>query len=1019
MLRKSKHLVVYLSILTSFLTASVFAQTTAQLVGTVTTDGAALPGVTVTITSPQMQGSRTATTLDTGGYAFQGIPPGEYTVKFELSGMNTVTRSAKIGLGQTGRADADLKVAAVAEAITVTASAPTVLETTQVTSNLTHAEVEALPIRRNQVETALMAPGVNTNTPSINQFQISGSPGYDNLVLVNGVVVSENIRSQARPLYVEDAVQETTIMTGAISAEYGRFTGGVVNSITKSGGNSFSGSYRDNLSNPEWSAATPAGEARPDKINQIHEGTLGGFIMRDRLWFFGAARKAKTDLPQSTTAIAAGTSPVSPASTATSFAILFDTKRYEGKLTAQLTPSHSLVASYFKIDAISENNFFTSAPIYDLESLTDRSDPESLLSAHYNGILSTNLLVEGQYSQRKQAFASNGSKFTDLVRGTLLIDRSNNVRFNSPTFCGVCDTESRNNKEYLVKTSYFLGTKSLGTHNMIAGVDRFEEARYANNFQSGSNFRIFVTRVQHNNGQIYPVITPSNGSAGSFIRWTPIFVDANASDLTTDSAFFNDKWDLNDHFTFSVGARWDKNDAVDGNGNVVSKDSRITPRIGAFYDPQGNGRHRVSATYGQYASHIVENAASQNASAGQPATIDFAYKGPSFNTTALDTPMATVIEQMFAYFNNTQGGAANTAASNLRSGGALSFPGFAAYFPTDLRTPTVDEWTLGYAIQLAPRAYMKLDLINRDWHGFYAANVTTQTRKVSTETLSNGSTFSIPLDMLEIVNSDNIHRKYQGLQMQGRWAPSRYQLGFNYTLSKLRGNAEVESSASGPGAVINYGSYYPEFLGYDNHHPDGYLQGDQRHRVRAWAGMDIPIPAALGTLNATLLHNYDSGFALSYVGTIDATGYTGAPTVSGYNRSVPTAQASYFFSPRGAIHLPNVQSTDIAIRWARHVSRFELFAQGDVLNVLNRHDVGFNANGNASVLSSINTTVRTAISATARDFVTNAALQRFNPYTETPVAGVNYSVDPNFGKALNNNAYQTPRTVRASVGIRF
>jgi hypothetical protein len=133
---------------------SVFGQTTAQIAGTVTTDGVPLPGVTVTITSPQMQGSRTATTLDTGGYTFQGVPPGEYSVKFELSGMSELTKKATVGLGQTARADADLKVSAVAEAITVTASAPTVMETTQVTTNMTHAEVEALPIRRNQLESS-------------------------------------------------------------------------------------------------------------------------------------------------------------------------------------------------------------------------------------------------------------------------------------------------------------------------------------------------------------------------------------------------------------------------------------------------------------------------------------------------------------------------------------------------------------------------------------------------------------------------------------------------------------------------------------------------------------------------------------------------------------------------------------------------------------------------------------------------------------------------------------------------
>ena len=70
---------------------------------------------------------------------------------------------------------------------------------------------------------------------------------YENLFLVNGVTVNENLRGQAHDLYIEDAIQETTIATAGVSAEYGRFSGGVVNVITKSGGNLFSGSFRDTL----------------------------------------------------------------------------------------------------------------------------------------------------------------------------------------------------------------------------------------------------------------------------------------------------------------------------------------------------------------------------------------------------------------------------------------------------------------------------------------------------------------------------------------------------------------------------------------------------------------------------------------------------------------------------------------------------------------------------------------------------------------------------------------------------
>ena len=76
----------------------------------------------------------------------------------------------------------------------------------------------------------------------------------ENLFLINGVTVSENLRGQPYDLYIEDAIQETTIATAGISAEYGRFGGGVVNVITKSGGNLFSGSFRDTLLNDDWRA---------------------------------------------------------------------------------------------------------------------------------------------------------------------------------------------------------------------------------------------------------------------------------------------------------------------------------------------------------------------------------------------------------------------------------------------------------------------------------------------------------------------------------------------------------------------------------------------------------------------------------------------------------------------------------------------------------------------------------------------------------------------------------------------
>src|SRR5258705_7183419 len=117
---------------------------------------------------------------------------------------------------------------------------------------------------------------------------------YDSLYLVDGAITNENLRGQTHNLFIEDAIQETTVQTGGISAEYGHFTGGVVNSITKSGGNEFKGTFRTSFANESWTAKTPFTAEQDDKINPVYEGTLGGPAIRDRLWFFGGGRSAKT-----------------------------------------------------------------------------------------------------------------------------------------------------------------------------------------------------------------------------------------------------------------------------------------------------------------------------------------------------------------------------------------------------------------------------------------------------------------------------------------------------------------------------------------------------------------------------------------------------------------------------------------------------------------------------------------------------------------------------------------------------
>ena len=180
--------------------------TTGTLTGTASTEGNPLPGVTVTISSPSLQGTRTTVTGESGAYSFAALPPGRYTVEFTLDGMSPVQRIVSVNLAQSTRADAELAVAAMTEAIVVLAAAPAALETSEVSTNFGSDTIQELPVQRDITNVTLLAPGVNDAGPN-DQIIISGAQSFDNLFLVNGVVVNENLRGQPEDLFIEDAEQ--------------------------------------------------------------------------------------------------------------------------------------------------------------------------------------------------------------------------------------------------------------------------------------------------------------------------------------------------------------------------------------------------------------------------------------------------------------------------------------------------------------------------------------------------------------------------------------------------------------------------------------------------------------------------------------------------------------------------------------------------------------------------------------------------------------------------------------------
>ncbi len=166
----------------------IFAQgTVGTMTGTVIMDNAPLPGVTVTISSPALQGTRVAYTDVNGNYNFAALPPGDYTVNFTMESMQPVTTTTRVSLGGTARANATMRMSAVAESITVTAAAPAVLETTEVQTNIQSDLVEELPIGRTIQATITLAPGVTNNGPG-GALVVGGGYAYDTLYVINGAV---------------------------------------------------------------------------------------------------------------------------------------------------------------------------------------------------------------------------------------------------------------------------------------------------------------------------------------------------------------------------------------------------------------------------------------------------------------------------------------------------------------------------------------------------------------------------------------------------------------------------------------------------------------------------------------------------------------------------------------------------------------------------------------------------------------------------------------------------------------
>ncbi len=292
---------------------SIFAQassSTAELRGNVTdANGAAIPGAVVTLTDTTRGTTRTATTGDDGEYIFLVVPPSDYDLKVEAATGNfgANTQRIRLTIGQQANIPVQLAVGGVAASVDVSGDTEVIeTERTQQSSVIGEREILELPLsRRNFLDLALLTPGVNDsdNIADLSDFRVAqgkssglsfgGNNGRGNLVTVDGSPVITTTGGVFDTVS-QEAVQEFQVLRNSYNAEFGLSSGGIVNTVTKSGSNNISGSLFGLFRNQKFDARNafdfnPNGKSNFSR--QQFGGSLGAPIQKDKTFFFTAIER--------------------------------------------------------------------------------------------------------------------------------------------------------------------------------------------------------------------------------------------------------------------------------------------------------------------------------------------------------------------------------------------------------------------------------------------------------------------------------------------------------------------------------------------------------------------------------------------------------------------------------------------------------------------------------------------------------------------------------------------------------
>ncbi len=621
MTKKKLLLLSTAALLLALAPAAIGQEVAGSVAGIVTdSEGTALPGATATLKGSGFPAGTEAFTQEKGRFRFPAVPPGNYSLRVSLDGFQTVeVKEFRVTIEEDLNFDVTLPIAeVVAEAITVTAEAPIISMTTSDTSaTISGVMIEKLSMGQDYTDLVSQAAGANEEDDLLGGISIDGSSGSENRFVVDGIDTTNLQDGTSEQRVITEFLEEVQVKQGGYMAEFGGSTGGVINAVTKQGGNDFSGDvhffyspssgYGDDRPelrrNPDTQEAEEARVSEDDQERTQPGFTLGGPILKDRMWFFAGYSPSKVDVTRTNT-FADGTIQD------------FDRTTDNDYITANISGSFGKL-SYrlgYNSDESERDNLLpgrTGLGSSDVDDFAeDRGQPGESYIARFNYLIGSDFLASFraghfEYDIQDDGFftgtwwgPSTGSAGTMCEQFPADCIPSQDPGLGSATANNTGTLFDFFERDWTqLDGSYFLDAG--GSHELKAGVLGED---YANDVLDGySNTRLlfYIDRARTNLEGV--------SVRGPFGHYRVLQI-ATQGEITSENTalFLQDAWQVNDRLTLNLGIRAEEEkipsyaaqSSIPDVAIQFDFDDKIAPRLGFAYDVKGDGNWKAYGSFG-------------------------------------------------------------------------------------------------------------------------------------------------------------------------------------------------------------------------------------------------------------------------------------------------------------------------------------------------------------------------------------------------------------------------------------